>query len=83
MLAGKEELQRELLEKSNLHTTNKYFEACGLAQKIYLTQQEEYYNGKLIDHKGDARATYNVVNQLLDKCSERCNMSLFNHNHVK
>ena len=60
----------------------KYYEACSLAQKIYLTQREEYYKGKLIDHKGDARATYNVVNQMLDKCSEKCNMSLSNHIHV-
>ena len=57
----------------------KYYEACSLAQKIYLTQREEYYKGKLIDQKGDARATYNIVNQLLDKCSEKCNMSLSNH----
>ena len=34
----------------------KYYEACSLAQKICLTQREEYYKGKLIDHKGDARA---------------------------
>ena len=60
----------------------KYYEACSLAQKIYLTQREQYYKGKLIDHKGDARATYNVVNQLWVKCTEKCNMSLYNHIHI-
>ena len=60
----------------------KYYEACSLAQKIYLTQREEYCKGKLIDHKGDARVTYKVINPLLDKCFEKCNMSLGNHIQV-
>ena len=59
--------ERAFIKNKSLENKSKFYAACKQANKIYCIEREKYFKEKLANCKGNARATYNVVNQLLDK----------------
>ena len=58
---------RRVFERAFRNNKSKFYAACKHTNKIYCIEREKYFKEKLANCKGNARATYNVVNQLLDK----------------
>ena len=59
--------ERAFRKNKSLENKSKFYAACKQANKIYCIERKKYFKEKLANCKGNARATYNVVNQLLDK----------------
>ena len=59
--------ERAFRKNKSRENKSKFYAACKQANKIYCIEREKYFKEKLDNCKGNARATYNVVNQLLDK----------------
>ena len=62
--------KRALWKNKFLENKSKFYAACKQANKVYDIKRKKYFKEKLSNYKGNARASYNVVNQLLDKFSE-------------
>ena len=61
--------ERAFRKNKSLENKSKFYAACKQANKVYGIEREKYFKEKLANHKANARATYNVVNQLFDKFS--------------
>ena len=59
--------ERAFRKNKSLENKSKFDTACKQANKEYGMERENYFKQKLANCKGNARATCNVVNQLLDK----------------
>ena len=59
--------ERAFRKNKSFENKSKFYAACKQANKVYSIEREKYFKEKLAYCKGNARATYNVVNQLLDR----------------
>ena len=59
--------ERAFRKNKSLENKSKFYAACKQANKIYCIEREKYSKKKLTNCKGNARATYSVVNLILDK----------------
>ena len=59
--------ERAFRKNKSLENKSKFYAACKQANLVYCIERNKYLKEKLANCKGNARATYNVVNQWLDK----------------
>ena len=74
--------ERAFRKNKSLENKSKFYATCKQANKVYCIEREKYFKEKLANCKGNARATYNVVNQLLDKFLGIIRLSQALHKHV-
>ena len=74
--------ERAFRKNKSFKNKSKFYAACKQANKVHGIEREKYFKEKLANYKGNARATYNVVNQLLDKFSGNHPPITALHKHV-
>ena len=61
--------ERAFRKNKSQKNKSKFYSACKQANEVHCIERKKYFKEKLANYKGNARAPYNVVNQLLDKFS--------------